>query len=72
MVEGTLQRLLDGFRLAHESQHGAIVIGIGMLIEKGHALDRGNGRSDLRDDLRPPSFAEVGYTFDDFGHRVDP
>ncbi len=61
-------RLFDRFRFADEGQNGTIVIGIRMLIEKRHALNRGNGRSDLGDDLWPPRFAEIGYTFDDFGH----
>jgi hypothetical protein len=60
--------LLHDCRFTDEGEHRAVVIDIGMLIEKSDARDRGNRRSDLDDDLRPPCFAEVGNAFDNPRH----
>ena len=70
--DGREGRLLDRFRFTHEGEHGAIVIGIGMLIEKGDTLDRRDGRSDLGDHFGPARFAEIGNAFDNLCHDQNP
>ena len=70
--DGCKGRLFHRFRFAYEGEHGTIVIGIGVLIEKGDAFDCHDRRSDLRDDFGPACFAEIGNTFDNLCHDRDP
>jgi hypothetical protein len=66
LAGGLQSRLFDGLRLPDECNHGAIMIGVGEIVEE---LDAG-GSPDLRDDLLHflvvPAFAKIRHAFQKF------